>query len=136
MTKPYLKSPIVAAWMAENFDVDYITDCGVKCFIRCLEQDHYVLVEKEPREGELPKSFSRFHKEYYIHPDSLHIFEPQGGDLVQDEHNREVFTVSSENKRFNARGTFGACEDNHHILKRCNIPFFDYRNPELGGCDD
>ena len=130
MNRPYIKSPIAAAWMAEKFGIEFTCPKGFQIGMvsRSTNGKEWAFVEHDFCDCVYYSG-----DKFYIHPDSLHVFEPQTGDLVQDKHNREVFSVSLENKRFNARGVFGRCEENHHIIQRNGVPFFDYRNPEIGG---
>lgn len=62
MTKRYYYTdPLAAAWMAKYFQMEFTADSPMHCW---------------STEIRLPLD------EYYIHPDSEHILEPQTGDLV------------------------------------------------------
>lgn len=63
MARLYYTCPIEAAYMAKNF--------GVKIMVNDTEGTEMLCVIS---------SLSR--DKYYIHPDSLSVFEPQEGDLV------------------------------------------------------
>lgn len=70
----YYDCPLKAAWMAKYFGVKIDLGTGV-----------YGLAAKATVEnGRLvvTPGFSAEHFRYYIHPDSLHLLEPQVGDMV------------------------------------------------------
>lgn len=82
MTKRYYYTdPLKAAIAARDFGVELIYSGGNKVddFRELLQFECTYLVDYEPP--------------YYTHPNSLHLFEPQEGDLcfvLASEHNGEV----------------------------------------------
>jgi hypothetical protein len=78
MTRRFLQDPLAAAWMAKHFGMRF--KC-LKDVIDGLDGDRALLV--------LPQFVTdcRKSQRLFIHPDSLHLLEPQVGDLLRgDEH--------------------------------------------------
>ena len=73
--KKFYKDPVAAAYMAIHFDVDYIVydeDTGEEM----LRDDTDAMLENYINQADIGVV-------HYIHPDSLHIFEPKLHDLVE-----------------------------------------------------
>lgn len=70
MTKYFYDDPIAAAWMAKHFGMEFV-----------IEPSGDVVTWKEFGVVSLKSWVERF----YIHPDSLHLLEPQNGDCVIDD---------------------------------------------------
>lgn len=80
MTKLYYTDPLKAAWMAREF--------GVK-----FEQDNF----SQGRDWLCGSTLYHGDAPYFIHPDSLSIFEPMEGDLVYC-HPTDVYEIWRDEK--------------------------------------
>ncbi|QDP62904.1 MAG: hypothetical protein Unbinned5081contig1002_9 [Prokaryotic dsDNA virus sp.] len=78
MTKLYYADPLSAAYMAREF--------GVKMYIEGsnVELNSWNDFFVEYGGG----TIDAFSDEFYVHPDSYHIFEPQVGDVFEDANHR------------------------------------------------
>lgn len=157
--KPYFTDALAAAWMAKYFGVKFLGNNPLVGNDWAKNKVLYYEAEK-----------------YYIHPDSLPIFEPQEGDVVSvirkwelkgalpklkeviksDTYGRIVRTGYADYKgvvwnkiRKNAADInewekvyyidpmyewYG--DEDIQIIQRNGLPFLDYRNPKIGGCDE
>lgn len=94
MTKLYYTDPLKAAWMARGFGVKYgikyndrlVWDCVTGGGDDSWRPMAYIDVVDDIKEGSLKEA-------YYIHPDSLAVFEPKEGDMGIDSTGRpcEIF---------------------------------------------
>lgn len=110
MSKLYYTNPIVAAYMAEEFGVRFINRENQELSIGEIQRDcHPKMSENDI---------------YYIHPDSLDIFEPKEGDLISINdgisaalitHKEFILALIANNDRFEAP---------LQIIRRNNKPFF------------
>jgi hypothetical protein len=71
--KYYYTCPYSAAYMAHTFDM----------MLGCEYEDEYEEVHFEPDVCPYDLAHTPIGDKAYIHPDSLHILEPQAGDLVR-----------------------------------------------------
>ena len=112
MKKMYYKCPIEAAYMARNFGVNFLFDPEPKDNAVFLYWNRNALVNT--------LQINRF----YIHPDSLSIFEPQVNDMNNEGY---FFTGNSEycdgvwyKKQYNESTMFSSSKN---IIQRNNKPF-------------
>lgn len=131
--KLYYDDPLAAAYMAREFGVEFLQDelvdevscASPKLFTSASHFDdkfHFHINDKKGRK-------------YYIHPDSYHIFEPQGNDVGFDTCDNETYLCNVgiemnwpgyENAVLtcNDGGDFWKIHDNFKIIQRNNKPFF------------
>lgn len=140
MTKYYYDDPLQVAYMAREFGVKYQTKyMGIEgadidsmygelaATKGCVEL-RLSLFGLDAELGSMPKD------KVYIHPDSLHIFEPQVGDMVLN--NRvggvNVLTVTDIAPRYAYQVHYSlAIELNLIIIQRQNKAFFMPKSEEL-----
>lgn len=106
MTKKlYYADPLAAAYMANEFGVKYQSE---------IKMD-WLSAQSYTSRG----NFSRINKEYYIHPDSLDIFQPKEGD-------RNIDGLIYTNGQWIGLGYASSAYiyENRDIDKRDNKPFF------------
>lgn len=101
--EPHYTDPLKAAWMAREFDIRYQTETGLNCWIR-VGGDLFDALE----DGETVKA--------YIHPDSLHIFEPQNGDRICNKKSGSIYTWGAYH--------YGILSDDEEIIRRNGRAFF------------
>lgn len=84
MKKLYYDCPLEAAYMAKNFGVEIYTIWKRKDGDR-----------KQTHDKEKLRDLDCYATPYYIEDDSLHIFEPQVGDLVEYRTNGSIAYVET-----------------------------------------
>jgi len=99
--KYYYTDPLASAWMAKYFGINY-------------SQDSFFVWHVTSGDMELGAD----HKKLYIHPDSLHLLEPQVGDLVTAKNDFVQYVAFVE-------------KDGLH---KCNTHFPDVILTENGDC--
>jgi hypothetical protein len=83
----YYTDPLAAAWMAKHHGMlfedfgDLAHRYAGPCLYSCLDEDHV--------------SFKS--KRFYIHPDSLHLLEPQVGDFYVNDFGHGYRLCSEDN---------------------------------------
>lgn len=123
MTEAYYTCPLQAAYMNKEFGVKY----GIKhygkivwdCTGDIMSDDWHPIQEVDEIIGDV-----RMHDEYYIHPDSMSVLEPQQGDVFctirPDAVSVEVVMSDIRAEEFkHLIKTQGA-----KIIQRDNKPFF------------
>ncbi len=112
--RAYYNDPLISAYMADKF--------GLK-FEGCF------WIEVEVYGGELswvdPDAEEVGQKKYYIHPDSMHIFEPKDDDWGKTE--SDGYWVSRFNRVWWSAGIGGTTRENDAkvtIIQRDNKHFF------------
>ncbi len=117
MKKLYYTDPLAAAYMAREFGVKY-ENCTFDTKITSFRE-----ISKGLIKGREIDWFDR----YYIHPDSYHIFEPQGIDLIEviTPENYPHHALQVHLMYYRGRG-YRAIQDNESvkIIQRNNKPFF------------
>lgn len=79
MTKLYYTDPFSASYMAKEFLVRMLGDDGEEILWARIDNTIEWLVCDKQSDDNYPGYVG---ERFYIHPDSLHIFEPQVGDVV------------------------------------------------------
>lgn len=111
MTRYFYRDPLAAAWMEKNHSMKFTFkgyaswNDGIKVSIVCGETNDYESIITYATDGK-----------YYIHPDSLHLLEPQAGDM--DSNGSRFY----ENYWLNDAGTYDhspSCK----IIQRNGIAF-------------
>lgn len=104
MSKLYYTNPIVAAYMAEEFGARFINRENQELSIGEIQRDcHPKMSENDI---------------YYIHPDSLDIFEPKEGDICQHPENNNCYSIEGRENISWAKSV------SMKIIQRDNKPFF------------
>lgn len=94
MTKLYYTNPLIAAYMAEEFEIRYLDNDGNDIWFHHVDTSFGYSLQKAKllfQSKENNAKASIFHPELtfntqrkaYIHPDSLDIFEPKIWDVVE-----------------------------------------------------
>lgn len=114
MTRYYYTDPLAAAWMAKHFGMKFASENGAVAGIT--------------REG-----FTEFTKggdnwllldRVYINADSLHLLEPQVGDVIMGA-NYAMLVTHTEDGQYHGSlgGTPFTAIKGFHIIRRKGIPF-------------
>lgn len=102
MKRYYYTDPLAAAWMARHygmmFGIRHYEKIIWDCEAQGMSGDWHPIKDWEHIAADAADGNAQ--PAYYIHPDSLHLLEPQVGDLVRWGYNRKdvcegVFTWSS-----------------------------------------
>lgn len=142
----YYTDPLAAAWMAKHFGMIYgvpypltpsreATQTGIEKIICRIDQDNYFNGHGYPKSESTILIFKheRNYTEdarppFYIHPDSLHLLEPQDGDLILTTDRggtKALFFVDEHTFDFIKR-----CKT-FNIIQRNGIPFMWPESEEI-----
>lgn len=97
----YYSDPLAAAWMSDKFLMRFEWDCrtlGKQSQGSAYEVPFCYDVISVDRMNSRPEK-------YYIHPDSLHLLEPQAGDVATDTSNPALEVIEIDKGQYG-----GACQ--------------------------
>lgn len=114
MTRYYYTDPLAAAWMAKHFGMKF---CDKASHSVSADPSLWYMAERHYQAGPL-----------FIHPDSLHLLEPQKHDLVDfgwiHPCGQSFHELTLLNKSFKAFCEKSTCDyDSHQIIQRRGKPF-------------
>lgn len=122
MTRYYYTNPLHAALMAESFGVKYLEKGLIDAFSGCCIRLR-ALPDGYLNNGRVKFEIEKHDKKFYIHPDSMGIFEPKDDDWVSHttmvDYERGINTIEPYVCAKNDPNS----ERDYKIISRNGLPF-------------
>lgn len=99
--KYFYTDPLAAAWMAKHHEMDFEG-------LSWMEEEFCFALHDPENEP----------SHYYIHPDSLHLLEPQVDDVIRDDVDHEYQTVWKDEKGLGMDTSKGTASPSGIIIQR------------------